>query len=56
MRLTLNMELQTLADNLLDGHNGALVLLNAGTGELLVMASHPGFDPNQLEEIWDALI
>jgi len=56
VRLTLNMELQSLADELLNGHNGALMLLNAETGEILVMASHPGFDPNQLDEIWDALI
>ena len=56
VRLTLNMKLQTLADDLLDGHNGALVLLNPETGEILVMASRPGFDPNQLDEIWDALI
>jgi cell division protein FtsW (lipid II flippase) len=56
VRLTLDMELQSLADELLEGHNGALILLNAKTGEILVMASHPGFDPNQLNEIWDALI
>ncbi len=56
VRLTLDLELQALADDLLDGHSGALILLNAETGEILVMASHPGFDPNQLDEAWDQLI
>ncbi len=56
VRLTLDMELQNLADDLLDGQNGALVLLNAKTGEILVMASHPGFDSNLLEQTWNDLI
>jgi len=56
VRLTLNMELQKMADELLDGHSGALVLLNAETGEILVMASQPGFDPNNLDDTWDQLI
>lgn len=50
IRLTLDLNLQRAADELLDGHQGALVLLNANTGEILVMASHPNFDPNQLKE------
>ena len=50
------MELQGLADNLLDGLQGSLILLNAETGEILVMASHPGFDPNQLDQTWDQLL
>lgn len=56
VRLTLDLELQILADDLLNGHTGALILLNAETGEILVMASHPGFDPNQLDNDWDQLI
>jgi cell division protein FtsW (lipid II flippase) len=56
VRLTLDLELQNLADDLLNDHNGALVLLNAKTGEILVMASHPSFDPNQLDDTWDNLI
>ncbi len=50
VRLSLDVELQKKADALMEGHKGALVLLNASTGEILVMASHPYFDPNQLEE------
>ncbi len=50
VRLSLDIELQKKADVLMEGQKGALVLLNANTGEILVMASHPHFDPNQLEE------
>jgi hypothetical protein len=33
-----------------------LILLNAETGEILVMASHPGYDPNNLDETWGDLL
>jgi len=56
VRLTLNLELQRTADDLLADHTGALVLLNAESGEILVMASHPTYDPNLLDDIWDELI
>ena len=56
VRLTIDITLQKLADGLLAGHNGALILLNAETGEILVMASQPGFDPNQLDDTWNQLI
>jgi hypothetical protein len=56
VRLTLNMTLQKLADDLLDGHSGALILLNAQSGEILAMSSKPGFDPNQLDGTWDQLV
>lgn len=49
VRLSLDLSLQTQADMLLGEHTGALVLLNAGTGEILAMASHPVFDPAQLD-------
>ena len=56
VRLTLDLELQLLADELLGGHSGALILLNAENGEILVMASHPTFDPDRLDDNWDDLI
>jgi hypothetical protein len=56
IRLTLDINLQSTADRLLAGHTGALVLLNAETGEILVMGSHPAFNPNDLEDQWDALV
>jgi cell division protein FtsW (lipid II flippase) len=56
VRLTLETRLQKIADELLANKTGALVLINAQSGEVLVMASHPGFDANQLETNWSELI
>ncbi|MFC2053870.1 FtsW/RodA/SpoVE family cell cycle protein [Chloroflexota bacterium] len=56
VRLSLDLELQRIVDEKLGDHNGALVLLNAQSGEILAMASHPTFDANRLEEDWDDLI
>lgn len=51
IRLSINLELQEKADEMMTGHKGAVVLLNASSGEILIMASHPNFDPNKLDEI-----
>jgi hypothetical protein len=56
VRLSLDMDLQRLADQALGNHPGALVLLDAGSGEILAMASHPGFDANQIVTNWDQII
>ncbi len=55
VRLSLDLSLQTTADKLLGNHTGAIVLLNAQSGEVFIMASHPGFDPNLLREQGSAL-
>lgn len=44
--LTLDGPLQRFAMERLGGESAALLLMDAQTGELLVMASAPGFDPN----------
>jgi hypothetical protein len=49
VRLSLDLELQRRADELLGNHKGAIVLINAASGEILAMATHPSFDPNQLD-------
>ncbi len=52
LRVTLDLELQEEAERLLATADmpepvvGSLVALNADTGEILAMASSPGFDPN----------
>ena len=51
VRLSLDLHLQSQADELMAGHRGAVLLLNARSGEIYVMASHPTFDPNHLDEI-----
>lgn len=56
VRLSLDLDLQAKADELLAGHMGALVLLNARTGEVLAMASSPSFDANQLNNTWERLV
>ncbi|MBL7161394.1 MAG: hypothetical protein ISS57_02225, partial [Anaerolineales bacterium] len=50
------IELQKTADDLLADHTGALVLMTADTGDSMVMASHPTYDPNLLDDIWGRLI
>lgn len=50
VRLSIDLSLQSRADELMDGKRGAVVLLDARSGEILVMASHPAFDANRLSE------
>jgi peptidoglycan glycosyltransferase len=46
--LTVEVELQRLADELLAGRPGAVILLDPQSGELLTLAGGADFDPNQL--------
>ncbi|MFK5950708.1 MAG: penicillin-binding protein 2 [Methylococcales bacterium] len=46
LHLTLDVDLQKTAYDALEGHNGAVVAIEIKTGEVLVLASRPGFDPN----------
>lgn len=55
VRLSIDLALQSQADQLLGNHHGAIILMNAETGEILVMASHPFYDPNQLDEEGESL-
>ncbi|CAN5774341.1 penicillin-binding transpeptidase domain-containing protein [soil metagenome] len=48
LRLTLDSALQRQAMNLLGGSTGSVVVMDVETGEVLVFASNPNFDPNQL--------
>lgn len=56
MRVNLNLNLQIAADELLGDQKGAIVLMNAQTGEIYTLASHPSFDANTLEEQWESLM
>ncbi len=53
--LTLDVALQAEAQARLEGRRGAIVLLDAHTGEVLALASAPTFDPARVAEQWDAL-
>lgn len=56
LKLNLNLTLQRHADQLLGNRDGAVVILNAHTGEVYALASHPWFDANQLEDTWESLL
>jgi cell division protein FtsW (lipid II flippase) len=56
VRLSIDLPLQKRADDLLRGYKGSAILLNAKTGEILAMASHPTFDPNALSETGAELV
>ncbi|MDI6694842.1 MAG: FtsW/RodA/SpoVE family cell cycle protein [Anaerolineales bacterium] len=56
VRLTLDLDLQRLADEHLKGYTGTLIALNAENGEILAMSSHPTFDANLLDEQWESLV
>jgi penicillin-binding protein 2 len=47
IRLTIDEDLERVADNDLIGKEGAVVVLDPHTGGVLAMASRPSFDPNQ---------
>ncbi|MEQ6917180.1 penicillin-binding protein 2 [Halomonas aquatica] len=47
LTLTLDIKLQKLAVELLDGRRGSIVAIAPSTGEILALASVPGFDSNQ---------
>lgn len=65
--LTLDTDLQESAQAMLGDQNGAVVVVDVDTGDIVVMASSPAYDPNQLfttsptanadaQAYWDTLI
>jgi len=54
--LTMDQKVQELAERELNdtGHPGAAVVMNPETGELLALASAPGFDPNLFMPLGDS--
>ena len=51
VRLSIDLSIQSRADELLGDSIGAILLMNAESGEILAAASHPGIDPSQLDEL-----
>ncbi len=47
LRLTIDLDLQAVAELAMQGKTGAVVALDPRTGEVLAMVSQPAFDPNQ---------
>jgi penicillin-binding protein 2 len=59
--LTIDLKLQSVAEQALQGKVGAIAAMDPRTGEILVMASSPSFDPNQFSarisaENWNQII
>jgi penicillin-binding protein 2 len=52
--LSLDARLQQAAERAFGAHNGALVAIEPGTGEVLALVSKPGFDPHLFVEGIDA--
>ena len=53
---TLDVAIQQVADNELNIYKGAVVVTEVSTGKILALVSHPDFDPNRIEDIWDSLL
>ncbi|MCI9338653.1 MAG: penicillin-binding protein 2 [Lachnospiraceae bacterium] len=53
---TLDVNLQQVADSQLNIYKGAVVVTEVSTGKILAMVSHPNFDPNEIDQIWDSIV
>lgn len=53
---TLDVQIQEVANSQLGISKGAIVVTEVSTGKILALVSHPDFDPNEIEEIWDDLV
>ncbi len=47
LQLTIDLDLQVVAELAMEGKNGSVVALDPHTGEVLAMVSRPTFDPNK---------
>ena len=61
LTLTIDFELQKIVAQAFKGKNGAVVVMNPQTGEVLAMLSEPGFDPAMYQEPlsydqWESLL
>ncbi len=52
---TLDYSLQKAAYDALGDNNGAVIVTEVDTGNILCMVSKPDFDPNTIEEDWESL-
>ncbi len=52
---TLDLSLQQAAYDALGSNNGAVIVTEVNTGNILCMVSKPDFDPNSIEEDWESL-
>lgn len=53
---TLDVQIQQVADEQLSVYKGSIIVTEVSTGKVLALISHPDFDPNEINEIWDGLL
>ena len=53
--LTIDMDIQSIAGNLLGSQKGAIVVMEPSTGKILAMQSYPDFNPNNIDKDWEEL-
>jgi cell division protein FtsW (lipid II flippase) len=56
IRLSLDLQIQAFVDKQMAQSKGAVVLMDADSGEILAMSSAPTFNANQLSENWQSLV
>jgi penicillin-binding protein A len=56
VRLTIDLAVQQVSDTALGAHTGAVLLLDAQTGDIVALASHPTFDANDLDGHWSDVV
>ena len=56
IQLSLDFQLQRASADLLQGFSGALLIFDNHSGEILSLVSLPGYEPNNLEQNFDALV
>lgn len=52
---TLDLETQLEAYYAMSNYRGAVVVMNAKTGEIIALVSKPDFDPNHINEDWETI-
>lgn len=50
---TLDIDLQAAVNTALGNYSGSVVIMEPDTGDILAMVSKPGYDPNEIFEIWN---
>src|SRR6201987_6119092 len=61
LKLTIDIDLQIAAEEVMEGKNGAVLAMNPRNGEILAMVSRPTFDPNDFavrvsRDEWNRLV
>lgn len=53
---TLDVQIQEVANEQLSVYDGAIIVTEVSTGKILALVSHPDFDPNEIDAIWENLL